>query len=160
MWRHPLTLLDVYGAARFPGGHQEVGLTAEERRDLEDIADLGGGGGVAATRLTPASWPFTVTSINYRLIDGLVQVSSDGGQNWTRAAALPGLPPLSFVNDVEASLHDPRTIFAVADAHNEPGRFTAFIGWEWSAAPDNANRYRRSGSTLYVFGLPETVAGN
>jgi PQQ-dependent dehydrogenase (methanol/ethanol family) len=27
-------------------------------------------------------------------------------------------------------------------------------------APDNANRYRRSGSTLYVFGLPETVAGN
>ncbi|MGD9740511.1 MAG: PQQ-binding-like beta-propeller repeat protein [Bauldia sp.] len=26
-------------------------------------------------------------------------------------------------------------------------------------APDNANRYRRSGSTLYVFGLPETVAG-
>jgi PQQ-dependent dehydrogenase (methanol/ethanol family) len=26
-------------------------------------------------------------------------------------------------------------------------------------APDNANRYRRSGSTLYVFALPETVAG-
>jgi PQQ-dependent dehydrogenase (methanol/ethanol family) len=30
----------------------------------------------------------------------------------------------------------------------------------FDAAPDNANRYRRSGSTLYVFGLPETVAGN
>jgi PQQ-dependent dehydrogenase (methanol/ethanol family) len=29
-----------------------------------------------------------------------------------------------------------------------------------NAAPDNANRYRRSGSTLYVFALPETVAGN
>ncbi|MGD9740803.1 MAG: PQQ-binding-like beta-propeller repeat protein, partial [Bauldia sp.] len=28
------------------------------------------------------------------------------------------------------------------------------------AAPDNANRYRRSGSTLYVFALPETVAAN
>ena len=27
-------------------------------------------------------------------------------------------------------------------------------------APDNANRYRRSGSTLYVFGLPDTVAAN
>ncbi len=26
-------------------------------------------------------------------------------------------------------------------------------------APDNANRYRRSGSTLYVFALPEEVAG-
>ena len=30
----------------------------------------------------------------------------------------------------------------------------------FDAAPDNANRYRRSGSTLYVFGLPETMAGN
>ena len=30
----------------------------------------------------------------------------------------------------------------------------------FDAAPDNANRYRRSGSTLYVFGLPETVAAN
>jgi outer membrane protein assembly factor BamB len=28
------------------------------------------------------------------------------------------------------------------------------------ATPDNANRYRRSGSTLYVFGLPDTVAAN
>jgi lanthanide-dependent methanol dehydrogenase len=26
--------------------------------------------------------------------------------------------------------------------------------------PDNANRYRRSGSTLYVWALPQTVAGN
>jgi photosystem II stability/assembly factor-like uncharacterized protein len=49
--------------------------------------------------------------------DGLVQVSSNGGTSWVRATALPGLPPLSFVNDVEASLHDAQTIFAVADAH-------------------------------------------
>jgi photosystem II stability/assembly factor-like uncharacterized protein len=58
--------------------------------------------------------------------DGLVQVSSDAGKTWTRAAALPGLPPLSFVNDVEASLHDPRTIFAVADAH-KTGDFTPYV---------------------------------
>ncbi|MCC6736748.1 MAG: PQQ-binding-like beta-propeller repeat protein [Bauldia sp.] len=30
----------------------------------------------------------------------------------------------------------------------------------FDAAPDNANRYRRSGSTLYVFGLPDTLAAN
>ncbi len=29
-----------------------------------------------------------------------------------------------------------------------------------NAAPDNANRYRRSGSTLYVWALPRSVAGN
>ncbi|MCW5719500.1 MAG: PQQ-binding-like beta-propeller repeat protein, partial [Bauldia sp.] len=30
----------------------------------------------------------------------------------------------------------------------------------FDAAADNANRYRRSGSTLYVFALPDAVAGN
>jgi len=29
-----------------------------------------------------------------------------------------------------------------ADANNEPGRFTALIGWEWSSAPDWSNLHR------------------
>lgn len=58
--------------------------------------------------------------------DGLVQVSADGGRNWTRAAALPGLPPLSYVNDVEMSSHGARTIFAVADAH-KVGDFSPYV---------------------------------
>ncbi len=29
-----------------------------------------------------------------------------------------------------------------ADAHNDPGRFTALIGWEWSAIPAGANLHR------------------
>ena len=58
--------------------------------------------------------------------DGLVQVSTNGGTNWTRAAAMPGLPPLSFVNDVEASLHDDGTIYAVADAH-KIGDFSPYV---------------------------------
>jgi photosystem II stability/assembly factor-like uncharacterized protein len=58
--------------------------------------------------------------------DGLVQVTTDGGKNWTRATALPALPPLSYVNDVEASSHDARTIFAAADAH-KIGDFTPYV---------------------------------
>ncbi len=58
--------------------------------------------------------------------EGLVQVSTNGGTNWTRAAAMPGLPPLSFVNDVETSLHDDRTIYAVADAH-KIGDFSPYV---------------------------------
>ncbi len=58
--------------------------------------------------------------------DGLVQVSDNGGQGWTRASALQGLPAASFINDVEASLHDARTIYAVADNHKN-GDFSPYV---------------------------------
>jgi hypothetical protein len=45
--------------------------------------------------------------------DGLLQVSEDGGQNWRAVESFPGVPDTSFVHDVEASLHDPNTVFAV-----------------------------------------------
>lgn len=58
--------------------------------------------------------------------DGLIQVSADGGRTWSRASALPGLPPQSFVNDVEASLYDAHTLYAAADAH-KIGDFSAYL---------------------------------
>lgn len=58
--------------------------------------------------------------------DGLVQVTSNGGAQWTPAAALPGLPPLSYINDVETSLHDARGIFVAADNH-KMGDFTPYL---------------------------------
>ncbi len=48
--------------------------------------------------------------------DGLIQVSEDGGGSWRRA----GLPPISdtlFVNALQASAHDPDTVFAALDNH-------------------------------------------
>ncbi len=58
--------------------------------------------------------------------DGLVQVTSDGGANWARTAALPGLPALSYINDVETSRHDARTIFVAADNH-KMGDFAPYL---------------------------------
>lgn len=31
---------------------------------------------------------------------------------------------------------------AITDSHNEPGKFTSFIGWEWSSIPAGANMHR------------------
>ena len=58
--------------------------------------------------------------------DGLVQLSPDGGAAWARSAPLPGLPALSFVNDVEFSAHDASTVFVAADAHKD-GNFTPYL---------------------------------
>lgn len=58
--------------------------------------------------------------------DGLIYVSEDGGKAWRKAANLPKVPELSFVNDVEASQHNENEVFAAADAH-KLGDFTTYL---------------------------------
>lgn len=35
-----------------------------------------------------------------------------------------------------------QAVTTTADAHNQPGKFTSFIGWEWSSTPGGANLHR------------------
>lgn len=58
--------------------------------------------------------------------DGLIHVSEDAGQTWTRAAALPDVPERSFINKVEADLHVAGGVFALADAHKS-GDYTPYL---------------------------------
>ncbi len=51
--------------------------------------------------------------------DGLIQVTGNGGDTWTRieAGSLPGVPDTAFVNDIKADLFDENTVYVALDDH-------------------------------------------
>ena len=58
--------------------------------------------------------------------DGLIQVSEDGGSNWRKIDTLPGVPESTYVNDIEASFHDPNTVYVALNNHKR-GDFKPYI---------------------------------
>ena len=60
--------------------------------------------------------------------DGLIQVTSDGGENWTRyeIADIRGVPANSYVNDIRADRFDVDTVYAALDNHKE-GDFAPYF---------------------------------
>ena len=51
-------------------------------------------------------------------------------------------PPSPDLNNPEINQTVWGEIMAAADRHNEPGKFTAFMGWEWTSTPQGANLHR------------------
>ena len=52
--------------------------------------------------------------------DGNVQRSIDGGETWTNLAdRFPGLPPRTWVADIDVSSHDAQMVLAAFDGHRE-----------------------------------------
>ncbi|MEZ4796691.1 MAG: glycosyl hydrolase [Flavobacteriaceae bacterium] len=51
--------------------------------------------------------------------DGIIQVSEDGGGNWTKfmLSSIKGIPETPFVNDVRADLFDANVVYAALDNH-------------------------------------------
>ncbi len=58
--------------------------------------------------------------------DGQIQVSENGGQDWTLYNKFPGVPEKAYVADVITSHHDPNVIVAVFNNHKE-GDFKPYI---------------------------------
>jgi hypothetical protein len=52
------------------------------------------------------------------------------------------VPPNQDLNSPVVSRTIWGEIMDAADRHNEPGTFTAFMGWEWSSTPGGANLHR------------------
>ncbi|MFZ0990564.1 MAG: glycosyl hydrolase [Candidatus Sulfotelmatobacter sp.] len=49
--------------------------------------------------------------------DGLIQVTADGGANWTKYEKFAGVPDETYVSRLAASLHDANTVYAAFDNH-------------------------------------------
>ena len=49
--------------------------------------------------------------------DGLIQVTSDGGANWTKYDKFPGVPDMTYVSRLAASNHDENTVYAAFENH-------------------------------------------
>ncbi len=49
--------------------------------------------------------------------DGLIQVTGDGGQNWTKYGTFTGVAEMTYVSRLAASSHDENTVYAAFDNH-------------------------------------------
>lgn len=58
--------------------------------------------------------------------DGLIQVTEDGGASWRKIDKFPGVPDLTYVNDIVASNHDRAAVYAAFNNHKR-GDFKPYV---------------------------------
>ena len=74
--------------------------------------------------------------------DGLIQITEDGGGNWTRIERVRGVPDMSYVGDLLASSHDVNVVYATFDNHKR-GDFAPYVykstdkGRSWTSITGN-----------------------
>lgn len=74
--------------------------------------------------------------------DGLLHVSTDGGQNWARYAEFPDVPDTTYVNEIIASAHDENVVYVAFNNHKR-GDFKPYLlkstnqGKKWKSIAAN-----------------------
>ena len=74
--------------------------------------------------------------------DGLIQVTSDGGTNWTKSEKFNGVPDRVLVQNILASQHDEKVVYAIFNNHRN-GDFKPYVlksadnGKTWNSISSN-----------------------
>jgi photosystem II stability/assembly factor-like uncharacterized protein len=74
--------------------------------------------------------------------DGLIQITVDGGKNWTRISEFPGVPDKTYVSYITPSQHDKNTVYAAFNNYQN-GDFRPYIlksgngGQSWISIASN-----------------------
>ncbi|MGL6074610.1 MAG: WD40/YVTN/BNR-like repeat-containing protein [Fimbriiglobus sp.] len=58
--------------------------------------------------------------------DGLIQITSNGGETWTKTETFPGIPDRTYVSKLVASQHDAKVVYAAFDNH-KMGDFKPYL---------------------------------
>jgi photosystem II stability/assembly factor-like uncharacterized protein len=74
--------------------------------------------------------------------DGLIHITEDGGENWTKIEKFPDVPGMTYVNEIVASKHDPNVVYAAFNNHKR-GDFKPYLlksenlGRSWKVITNN-----------------------
>lgn len=74
--------------------------------------------------------------------DGLIHITSDGGDNWSTVDSFKNVPDMSLIEDIIASFHAPDVAYAVIDNHKR-GDYKPYVlktenrGRSWSLISNN-----------------------
>ncbi|HWR13616.1 MAG TPA: hypothetical protein VN577_02215 [Terriglobales bacterium] len=85
--------------------------------------------------------------------DGLIQVTQDGGKNWTKYETFAGVPDRSYVSKLLASQHEPGVIYAAFDNHKQ-GDFKPYL----LRSADNGKTWASIAGNLPENGYVHTIA--
>lgn len=59
--------------------------------------------------------------------DGLIQVTENDGESWTKYDKFPGVPDMTFVNYILPSQHEENTVYACFDGRKNSSDFTPYL---------------------------------